>query len=164
MQIRFQILQFQLLLILKLYDCWFLQRKRTNFLHLPVKYFRANCATIRLNLALIDLSRLKENKPNGVDLNSNGLDNFVPKALASLTHGRNESLIKAFVPTREFWDLIGLKLLLGHQGYIRLNHLVNAFAFDSIFVMTELRSSNFPDSSQTCSGSAFMQEKLEFME
>ena len=30
-----------------------------------------------------------------------------------------ESLIKAFVPTREFCDLIGLEFLLGRQGCIR---------------------------------------------
>ena len=45
--------------------------------------------------------------------------NFVPKAFTSLTHGRHESLIKAFIPTREFCELIGLKFILGRQGCIR---------------------------------------------
>ena len=44
-----------------------------------------------------------------------------------------------------------------------MNCFRNEFAFDSNFVMTQLRSSNFPDSSQVCSCSTFMQEKLEFI-
>ena len=86
--------------------------------------------------------------------------NFVPKAFTSLTHGRHESLIKAFVPTKEFCDLIDLGV---HSRVHSINCFRNEFAFDSNLVMTQLRSSNFPDSSQVCSCSAFMQEKLELM-
>ena len=44
-----------------------------------------------------------------------------------------------------------------------INCFRNEFAFDSNFVMTQLRSSNFPDSSQVCSCSVCMQEKLELI-
>ena len=44
-----------------------------------------------------------------------------------------------------------------------INCLRNEFAFDSNFVMTQLRSSNFLDSSQACFCSAFMQEKMELI-
>ena len=54
---------------------------------------------------------------------------FVPKAFTSLPHWRNESLIKAFVPTREFCNSIGLKFLLRRQGYIRSKRSRNEFEF-----------------------------------
>ena len=45
---------------------------------------------------------------------------------------------------------------------VRIRKFRNEFAFDSNFVLTQLRSSNFPDSLQVCSCSA-LKEKLEFI-
>ena len=90
--------------------------------------------------------------------------NFVPKALTSLANWRQESLIKAFVPTREFCNLFGLKFLLGSQECIRSTASgTNSHLIQILWWRNYVRSSNFPDSSQACSCSAFIQEKQEFI-
>ena len=88
--------------------------------------------------------------------------NFVPKAFTCLTHGHHESLIKTFVSAR-ILRFDWLKISPWLPSVHLMNCFRNEFAFDSNFVMTQLRSSNFPDSSQVCSCSTFMQEKLEFI-
>ena len=68
-------------------------------------------------------------KDKGLSHDSRAFFNFVPKAITSLAHWRNESLIKAFVPSREFCNFIGLKFLLRRQGFIRSKRSRNEFEF-----------------------------------